>query len=387
MVLARMLAEATVLVSLVLLPGILFLTGHLAHTSITLKVVIFSLCVIAGLILPAYAFITWRVRVDQTGITTMSLAKKEHCPWAAIKRISRRSNWNWVRYVVEHEGGELSFPIWLIQVEELIDLIRDRLPKGSGVGNPFRKFSQDRISLLFQCMQAALGVGLVVTFWFFFGDLAHSQSTNQMDLTIVLGFCSILTVIFLWRTIVVFLMPRSIELTPSGIVIDTMLFNRRIGWQNVLKIGPSYPLLPEGYMLNTERGSFLIGNGMDSADELISSLRGKIESAHLIATTNGAKQNSGANQTDFKPDSSRSIIAESQSETKTTKSSESQNLASETDPAEKPDGMESEKLNLSVDEKENISPSNDKNTEKSKALPIGKKADRKFRKRKKNKPS
>ncbi|MDZ4836288.1 MAG: hypothetical protein SGJ27_21115 [Candidatus Melainabacteria bacterium] len=314
MVLARMLAEISVLLILFVLPWILMLTGHFQTISLTGKVVLFALCIVSTCILPAYAFVTWRVKTDSNGITTMSLAKQEHCSWSSIKRISRRSNWTWVRYVIEHEGGELSFPIWLAQVEDLIDMIRQRLPKGGPAGNPFRKFSQDRISLLFQCMQAALGVGLVVVFWFFFSELAQHQSTSQSDLGMVFAFCGLITALFIWRTIVVFLMPKSLEITPSGIIIDTMLFSRRISWQNVLKIGPSYPLLPEGFMLETEQGSFLIGNGMDSADELVSSLKGKIESGQSLATARSTTANPfGQNknsQKDFNPDKNKSISAD-----------------------------------------------------------------------------
>lgn len=391
MVLARMLAEMTVLLILFVLPGILILTGQFQQASITGKVVLFSLSLIAAVILPAYAFITWRVKTDQTGLTTMSLAKKEHCPWTSIKRISRRSNWNWVRYVVEHQGGELSFPIWLNNVEDLLDMIRQRLPKGSGVGNPFRRFSQDRISLIFQCVQAALGVGLVIVFWFFFAELAQRQSTNQTDLSLVFAFCLVITIMFLWRTSVVFLMPKSVELTPSGIIVDTMLFSRRISWQNVLKITPSFPLLPEGFMLATERGSFLIGNGIDSADELVSALKGRIEGGQPLATARSA---SNGSQTDFSPGEAKSIsfntaangdeeqhtINTSRKEPAETKSAEQSNQQLDTTSDTTGEDDESNDAYETLSDK--------KSSEKIKLSPSGKKADRKFRKRKKkNNPS
>jgi hypothetical protein len=36
------------------------------------------------------------------------------------------------------------------------------------------------------------------------------------------------------------------------------------------------PLLPEGFVIRTTKGSYLIGNGMDSADELESSLKANL---------------------------------------------------------------------------------------------------------------
>lgn len=268
MVLARIFAEITVLLILVLLPLILTITGHMDKFPLTGQVMVFSVCLIAGLILPAYAFITWLVRVDENGITAMSLAKHESCQWKAIKRVSRRSNWNWVRYVIEHGDGELSFPIWLINSDELLRTIRDKIPKSAGTGTPYRRFSQDRISLLFQLMNAALGIGLVLVFWFFFAELARGRSTNQTDLAIVLAFCLAITILFFWRTYMIALMPKSVETTSSGIVINTMFTSIRVPWAMVSKVGNSWPLLPEGYMLGTEKGTFLIGNGMDAADEL-----------------------------------------------------------------------------------------------------------------------
>jgi hypothetical protein len=276
MVLARIFAEITVLLILVLLPAILAITGHLQAAPLTAKFLIFALMLIAGLLLPAYAFVTWLVVIDKHGLTAMSLANHQRCEFHQMKRMSRRSNWNWVRYVIEHQQGELTFPIWLVNCEELVETVKQRIPGGGGVGSPFRKFRQDKISLLFQCMQAMLGIGLVVVFWIFFGELAHSKLSNQADLVIVLVFCLAITMIFLWRSTVIFLIPRSVELTPSGIIVDTMAFSRRIGWQNVLNLRPAMPLLPEGFMLKTAKGSFLIGNGMDSADELVSSIQSKL---------------------------------------------------------------------------------------------------------------
>lgn len=384
MVLARIFAEITVLIILVTLPAVLAVVGQLETAPMTGKFLIFSLSLLAALILPAYAFITWVVKVDQNGLTAMSLAKQQHCQWSSIKRIARRSNWNWVRYIVEHQDGEISFPIWLLGCDELIELIRSKLPKGSAAGSPFRKFSQDKISLLFQCMQAALGIGLVVVFWIFFAELAQNQTTSQMDLTIVLGFCLLLTMVFLWRTSVVVLMPKSVELTPSGVIIDTMLFSRRITWENVLKIGPSWPLLPEGFMLKTAKGSFLIGNGMDAADELVASIKGKLESGKTLAeklataaspTPVQAKPNNdgiaasvkkltqpSVEQTDFTPDGSKSIA-----------------------PADfqKDFQKDSHKDTLKDDTEEP-----DQEPTSTRTLPGGKKADRRFRKRKKkNRPT
>lgn len=401
MVLARIFAEISVLLILVTLPAILAFTGHFQPAPMTAKFLVLALSLISGLILPAYAFITFMVTVDKHGITAISLANHQRCEFHQMRRMSRRSNWNWVRYVVEHQHGELSFPIWLVNCDELVETIKKQLPAGSGLPNPFRKFSQDRISLLFQCMQALLGIGLVVVFWIFFRELTGEKFTNQTDLAIVLGFCVVITLIFTWRSVVVFLIPKSIELTPSGIIIDTMAFSRRVGWQNVLSLKPAVPLLPEGFMLKTAKGSFLIGNGMDAADELVSAIQSKLPADPKLVSEvpkTGSKPAPPAPLSRIAMESSQKNVskeelaqAESTIETSsTTTSGEPPGAVDSVDQTEdvlvtevKNSSAEPEAVNSAAAE---TAPS--ETSSPSKKMAFGKKADRKFRKRKnKKKPN
>lgn len=279
MVLCRICAELTVFTILLCLPAILFILGKFESIPLTGKIVVFALCGISVVFIPIYGFITWRVIVDEEGITALSLLQRQHLSWHGIKRITRRSNWNWLRYIVEHQDGELTFPVWLKNCDQLVEIIRNRLPKGAGDGgipSPFRKFSQDPISLAFQFLQAVLGVGMVAVFWFFFAEISQQKSTNSTDSLMVLIFCVILSGLSAWRTFVVALMPRSVELTPGDLIINTLFFTRKIAWSEVRKVAPSVPLLPEGFMIKTSKGSFLIGSGTDSLDELVTSVQGRL---------------------------------------------------------------------------------------------------------------
>ncbi len=396
MVLARILAEISVLLILVTLPAILAFTGHFQSSPMTAKFLVLALSLISGLILPAYAFITFMVAVDKHGVTAMSLANHQRCEFHQMRRLSRRSNWNWVRYVVEHQHGELSFPIWLVNCDELLETIKKQLPAGNGLPNPFRKFSQDKISLLFQCMQALLGIGLVVVFWIFFKELTGEKFTNQTDLVIVLGFCVVITLIFTWRSIVVFLIPKSIELTPSGIIIDTMAFSRKVGWQNVLSLKPAVPLLPEGFMLKTARGSFLIGNGMDAADELVSAIQSKLPPDPKLLTAperSAAKPAPPAplnlsanerNQIDLYEETS---LEESSEETLLATTSEE--APENGDSADETKAVQDTEVTTASTEPEaadsNSKKSPSETSSPSEKITSGKKADRKFRKRKNKK--
>ncbi len=290
MVLARVLAEATVLLLLMLSPAILFILGKIALVPVMLRAVLFVLAAMAGILLPAYGFITYQVQIDDKGLKTRSFFRQQGCEWTQIKSLTRRSNWNWLRYVVEYEGGELSFPAWLNSCELLVESIRGHLPGGGGQSrNPFRKFSQDTTALIFQLIQAAAGVLFVTIFWVFYASVAASSTTGVSDKGMILGFCIIASAILVWRTFVVIQMPNSIELTATELIVRTFWFAKNVPWDSVKKVGAPFPLLPDGFMIATGKGSFLVGEGMDSADELLSAIKSELEK-RKPATEKSARQ-------------------------------------------------------------------------------------------------
>ena len=276
MVMARILAELTVCIILITLPLVAMGVGQFSNLPVTWQVVSGLLSLISALFLPAYGFITWKVTVTDNALIARSILQKKELPFANIKSINRRSNWNWQRYVVESEDSNLSFPIWLLNVEELVKTIKSRLPGGGAKSNPFQRFTQDPISLTFQFIQASFGVVLAVFFWLFFSEQWTKHSTNQTDLYILLAFCLILTACILWRTVIILLMPKRIQITPPSLIVDTLFFSKEYAWEDVKKVDNSTPLLPEGFMIKTKSQSYLIGPGMDAADELISSIKKNI---------------------------------------------------------------------------------------------------------------
>ena len=272
MVIARICAEFTVLVILILLPIVLFSVGILESMAAAYKVILIALAIIAALLVPVYGFITFLVEVRDRGLTARALFRQQSCAWHEVKKISRRSNWNWLRYVVELQDGELTFPVWLKDCDKLVTTIRTRLPGGGGATSIFRKFSQDPISLIFQAFQAIFGLGVVVVFWFFYVEMTHEQSMQSFDSMLILFFCLALTILAAWRSGKIALMPRSIELTARDLVVKTIFYEKEIPWTEVRSVKASLPLLPEGFTISTKEGSYLIGNGMDSLDELVGAI-------------------------------------------------------------------------------------------------------------------
>lgn len=98
----------------------------------------------------------------------------------------------------------------------------------------------------------------------------------------VLVFCLVASGILLWRTVMILLMPRSVEVKLEFVVIRTLFFTLALPWEKVVSVKPTIPLLPEGFMIKTKKGSYLIGNGMDRSDELEQVLQGKLSERQAI---------------------------------------------------------------------------------------------------------
>ncbi len=276
MVAVRVLAECTVLILLLLLPLVLLAFGKFAAISVTGKIVLSTLALLAACVLPVYGLITYKVKVEKESVTTYSAFKRRVCRFALLKSLTRRSNWNVVRYTAEYEGGEISFPIWLERCEKLVAIIREHLPKGSSSLNPFRSFKQDPVSLIFQIGQAVLSLIFIGVVWCFTMALQQSGQHSAADIGLLMVFAFVISAVLLWRSYVIALMPCSLEIKPEHFVLRTWFFEKKILWVDLKAVSEPYPLLPEGMLIKTTAGSYLVGNGMDSADELETSLKSRI---------------------------------------------------------------------------------------------------------------
>ncbi len=276
MVAVRVLAECTVLILLLLLPIVLVVFGKFAAISITAKIVLSTLALLAACVLPVYGLITYKVRVEKDAVITYSVFKRRVCRLALLKSLTRRSNWNVVRYTAEYEGGEISFPIWLDRCERLVAIIREHLPKGASSLNPFRRFKQDPISLIFQVGQAVLSLIFIGVVWCFTLALQQSGRHTAADIGLLIVFALVISAVLFWRSYVIALMPCSLEIKPEHFVVRTWFFEKRFLWTDLKAVSEPYPLLPEGMIIRTTAGSYLVGNGMDSADELEATLKSRI---------------------------------------------------------------------------------------------------------------
>lgn len=270
MVLIRLLAEMTVLLVLIGLPACTIFVPRFQHLPLAPRLAIYTVSVLALCILPFYGFITWRVKVDDLGLTVIALFKRQFAEWSQLEKLSFKSSWNWRRYIVAFDGGELSFPIWLVNLKELVQLIRDRLPEEGSARGAMRQrvFKQDLFGLSMQSGRVLLGVLFIAIFWYFFFTVSGGKSLSRTDYLLVLAGCIAATVLVGWRCLVIALMPKSLELTDSELIVRTIFFERRLPWSQVKGVGPSFFMLPEGLMLRTAGGSFLLTEELEAVDEL-----------------------------------------------------------------------------------------------------------------------
>jgi hypothetical protein len=272
MVLARLFAEASVLIAFISAPVFLLCTGKMLKLDVPVQGLFYCLAVIGLAILPWFGFLTWQVRVDEKGLVADALFRHQFCAWETMKKITRRASWNWQRYVIEFEGGSLHFPVLLARSSELIQTIREHLPSGGEVGlsdeSPNRTFTYDPISRISEVVQSVVACVFVSIFWYFFAFNWHKHFQSTQDAAIVLIFCLLMTVIFIWRLFIVVTMPESIELTQQVIIFRSLFKSRSILWTELKSLDKPLPVLPEGVIVKTTRGNIFVGSGLDASDEM-----------------------------------------------------------------------------------------------------------------------
>ena len=279
MVLARLCAEASVLAILVLLPLGTLCVPQLQGLALMPRVAIYVLSALALVILPFYGFLTWRITADDRGLGTISLFKRQFVEWEKLEKLSFQRTFTWRRYLVDFEGGQLTFPIWLNGVRELVQVIRGHLPAKAAAASGQREFKQGKLGLIFQFFRVLLGFGFLAVFWLFYASVSQTRSINAGDSALVLIVCLLATLLIGWRSLVVALVPRSIELTDGGVIIRTCFFERKLDWAEVRKLTPSHFMLPDGLMLKTRAGSFLITEDLEAVDELEEAINARLKAS------------------------------------------------------------------------------------------------------------
>jgi hypothetical protein len=279
MVLLRMFVEIAMMVILIGIPIVMLCMGRFQHLTMEKQIVFAGLAVICACVLPWYGFITWQVRADLLGLTFNSLFKKQSCDWSEVKALARVSTFNWLRYVIETaEQGPITFPVLMKDCDQLVEEIRQHLPAGGGPARRLnRTFDHDQIASFMYFAQILYGAIFIAITWTFFNSL-HTKA--QSDSLLMLAFCIVVTGVLIWRSAAVALMPRRVQVTPDSVLVRTYFFQKSFPFSDLLKIKKSLPFLPDGFMIQTKSGTYLVGANMNSADELQQLLLEKLPRAN-----------------------------------------------------------------------------------------------------------
>jgi hypothetical protein len=280
MVMVRLLAEATVLVVLIIAPIVLWIPGHVQKMPHTMQISMFSLSAVALALLPFYGFITYKVIVEPLGARGIALFSKQFVEWEHAEKLSLKTTLNWRRYVLSTPDTDLSFPVWLRDLPVLLSIIRSKLPESTTGGDKERTYRQDAMGQIIRIVQIIAWMLFLAMFWFFCVSSLKTLSAGDAALIVVATI--IATCLIGWRCLVVATMPQTIKTSPDGLEIKTPFQRKTIEWQQCLSVRPSSPLLPEGIMLKTSQGSFLIAEDLDGSPELADELKNRLTAQEAV---------------------------------------------------------------------------------------------------------
>lgn len=280
MVAVRVFAEVTMLCILIGLPIFLWFHGDLIKLSVITRSLFVVAGVVALLVLPAYGFITYRVAIDIDGLRTFALFRKHFMPWERVAGLRLRAAFGWRRYVVISDSDEISFPVWLNKIEELVEQIRARLPQGGRlVAVAGQKvFAQDRIGTAFQMFKLAAGIAFILLFWMFYAYMqwhkpVSGRPQDPADAMFILVTCLVFTAAMIFRSVTIVMMPRVVSTDQEGVSVQTWFKRTSFAWQDLKSVSQPLFFLPEGIVVKATNGKYLIGNELDAFDELEEELR------------------------------------------------------------------------------------------------------------------
>lgn len=277
MVMLRLFAEATVLVILASLPVVLFITGVFNSLPFYVRLVICPLAVFAFALSIAFGYLPFQVTVDGAGIQTQAAFKRQVSAWNEMRTLKLKNSWGWRRYVLGLEKGEVAFPFWLKNVQELVETIRTRLPsRGRTNFAANQVYKLDPVAMMLQLSKALIQLVFIVVFWFFFRSLRISAATSSEDIVIILVAGIVFTAMLLWRFFMILTLPNAVEVCDQEIRLQSWFQTNPIPWTAIKELRAPHFIMPEGVLLLTTKKRFLIGSGLDSFDELEEELRTRI---------------------------------------------------------------------------------------------------------------
>lgn len=274
--LARFLAESTVAGILTMLAPVLFFSGTYKQLELHWQLGCLVVSVIAIFFLIAAGMVTHTVKIDREGITTISFLQRHFVSWAAASGLCLKNSYGWKRYCLITPDKELSFPILLDKVDELVERIRSRLPNQGRLNTSAGIYTISRFSLMLAFIKELGFFIFIVCFWVFsFTQLRAPQSHGE-DIALLFMACFILSALLVVRCLLLSRAITLVKLDTAGLQGYRFMGKFHIAWSDIKAVMNSWPALPEGILLRSGKQWFLVSSDLERFDELAADI-----AAHL----------------------------------------------------------------------------------------------------------
>ena len=268
-VLARALAEMTVLTILTILPIALFATGHFFAVNIILRAGVTILALLSLVGLWGFGQIAFKVVVTDSGLTTQSIFRKHFLKWTQILLLKQRNRLGWKEYSLVHASGEVSFPCLLKAAPQLVETIRSRLPdRGRSTTGAEQLYRVGAITLVQEIAKLILQAGFAGLIFCFYETLKLEGKSSLEDILFVLALAVMVSAVVAWKLIQFLQLPVTVQLQKEGMTLKGIFRSAIISWSDIKKVANSGLMHPEGLLIRTDKHNYLIANTVDCWDEL-----------------------------------------------------------------------------------------------------------------------
>lgn len=267
-VIVRALAEVAALCIVALLPLSYFFIDTVRHLPLALQIAGIVAAVTAIVVLPFYGLVVWHIRIEEDCITLQALRRKHKLGWPAIAHLSLRTTLKSPEYLLTTNEGQFYFQARFERQEELVAAIRKHLPNGGRIALTLNAFVQSKVILWLEIGKVIFCFGIIVVAWSFYAQVGLSHHTSVADSVLLASACVFGTAVVLARGIAIFFMPKEIQLQKDQVRIRLLIGQRNLSKADPCKVTSPLFFLPNGIVLKSPRGSFLITDRLERYDEL-----------------------------------------------------------------------------------------------------------------------
>lgn len=273
-ILARALAEMTVLAILGALPFVLLLAGKFTVIHPILRWGICLMSPLALLALWGFGRVCYRVVLEEGGLTARSLLKKQFLRWEQIRLLKQINRIGWREFLLVHENGEVGFPCLLHRCSELVETIRLRLPgRGRSITGDAQSYKVVAATTVRDCGKLLLQTVFAGLFFCFYESLRSGGKAAREDQFIVLGAAILISAFVAFKLIQLLRLPREVLLTKEGMTFKHLFGASHLAWSEITKVAESGLPFPEGLLIYAGSKKCLIADTFDCFDELAEEIR------------------------------------------------------------------------------------------------------------------